>query len=253
MRDLNAEFQDTLERKYAYEFDHVLRGYMLRTFAPLLPKGRALELGCYKGEFTALLADRYEDLTVVEGSAELIEAAKARVANRASFIHSRFESVSPTGLFDAVFLIHTLEHLDDPVSVLRRIGSWLSPAGLLFVAVPNANAASRQIAVRMGLISHNAAVTDAERLHGHRTTYALDTLQRDIRQSGLNIDASGGVFFKPLANYQFDALMGGEVVSDSYMEGCYLLGTQYPDLCASIYCVCSKQASGEGKRKRRDA
>ena len=59
--------------------------------------------------------------------------------------------------------------------------------------------------------------------------------------AGLRIVHRGGVFFKPLANYQFDKLAGGDVVSDGYLEGCYRLGMHYPDLCASIYVVCEQR------------
>jgi hypothetical protein len=31
-RDLNREFADTEDRKYAYDFDYRMHGYMLRTF-----------------------------------------------------------------------------------------------------------------------------------------------------------------------------------------------------------------------------
>ena len=76
----------------------------------------------------------------------------------------------------------------------------------------------------------------------HRATYSLDTLERVVNEGGLRIVHRGGVFFKPLANYQFDKLMGGDVISDGYLEGCYRLGMHYPDLCASIYAVCEKAA-----------
>ena len=115
--------------------------------------------------------------------------------------------------------------------------AWLL---MTHVVVPNANAPSRQIAVQMGLIASNDAVTDAERAHGHRRTYRLDTLERDVRAAGLQVVHSGGVFFKPLANYQFDKLLGGDVISDGYLEGCYRLGLHYPDLCASVYAVCER-------------
>jgi 2-polyprenyl-3-methyl-5-hydroxy-6-metoxy-1,4-benzoquinol methylase len=139
--------------------------------------------------------------------------------------------------------MHTLEHLDDPTFVLRRIGGWLSDTGRLFVVVPNANAPSRQIAVQMGIVPFNSAITEAERAHGHRKTYSLDTLEREVLDGGLRIVHRGGVFFKPLANYQFDALMGGDVITPEYLEGCYRLGMHYPDLCASVYVVCEKEPS----------
>ena len=81
-------------------------------------------------------------------------------------------------------------------------------------------------------------MTDAERAQGHRRTYSLSALERDVRDAGLSVVATGGVFFKALANYQFDKLLGGDVISDGYLDGCYELGKQYPDLCASVYVVC---------------
>jgi 2-polyprenyl-3-methyl-5-hydroxy-6-metoxy-1,4-benzoquinol methylase len=238
-RDYNAEYQDS-DRKYAYEFDTVLRGYVMRTLDPLLPSGKALEMGCYTGDVTELIAARYADLTVVEASDELIAKAQARLGSRAHFVHGTFETVDLPTHYDAVFLIHTLEHLDDPVLVLRRVREWLTNSGRLFVVVPNANAASRQIAVQMGLIPFNEAVTDSERVHGHRRTYSLNTLERDVVSAGLRVIDRGGVFFKPLANFQFDKLLGGDVISDEYLEGCYRLGMDYPDLCASIWVACER-------------
>jgi len=238
-RDYNAEYRDG-SRQYAYTFDEVLRRYILRALDPLLPKGRALEMGCYKGDMTELIAERYDDLTVIEASAELVASAHVRLGDRARFVHATFETAELSNRFDAIFLVHTLEHLDDPVAVLRRVREWLADAGRLFVVVRNANAASRQIAVHMGLIQHNDAVTDDERVHGHRKTYRLDTLEREVLDAGLSVVQRGGVFFKPLANFQFDKLMGGDVISDGYLEGCYRLGMRYPDLCASIWVACER-------------
>jgi len=56
----------------------------------------------------------------------------------------------------------------------------------------------------------------------------------------LRIVQSGGVFFKPLANFQFDQLIGGDVISPDYLEGCYRLGMRYPDLCATIWAMCER-------------
>jgi len=238
-RDYNVEHRDG-GRKYAYQFDAVLRGFVMRTLEPLLPAGKALEMGCYTGDVTELIAARYSDLTVIEASDELVAAARARLGSRARFVLGTFETVELEDHYDAIFLMHTLEHLDDPVLVLQRVKGWLTDRGRLFVVVPNANAASRQIAVQMQLIRFNDAVTDDERAQGHRKTYRLDTLERDVLDAGLRIVQSGGVFFKPLANYQFDKLLGGDVISAEYLEGCYRLGMHYPDLCASIYVVCER-------------
>ena len=69
-RDFNREYQDGA-RKYAYDFDGVVRRYMMKALAPHFRPGRALELGCYTGDVTEMIAEVYDDLTVVEASSDL--------------------------------------------------------------------------------------------------------------------------------------------------------------------------------------
>jgi SAM-dependent methyltransferase len=241
MRDYDREFQDNELRQYAYDFDAIVRGYMMRTLSPFFPKGgKALEIGCFEGDSTRLFAEHFGDLTVLEASGDLIQVARGRVPSSVSFIHDTIETASLDPIYDAIFLVHTLEHLDAPVEALARMREWLSPGGRFFVVVPNAQAASRQIAVRMGLIDSNHAVTEGERIHGHRCTYSLDTLEHDVRSAGLRVESRGGVMFKPFANFQFDRMIRHQVIDDAYLEGCYALGMQYPELAASIYVVCRR-------------
>jgi 2-polyprenyl-3-methyl-5-hydroxy-6-metoxy-1,4-benzoquinol methylase len=242
-RDYDAEAKDTPQHQYAYDFDYRMHHYLVRTFSGFFTSGNALELGCYHGHFTRLLCERFEQVHVVEASAECIAEAGVAVGQRARFFQRRFEDFTPDQQYDNIFLVHTLEHLDDRVGMLARIGSWLREGGRLFVATPNARAGSRQIAVKMGLIEHNAAVTAAESAHGHRVTYSLDTLGADVQAAGLRTLWQGGVFFKGLANFQLDAALKAKIISDEYLNACYELGKLYPDLCSSIYCVCVKTAA----------
>lgn len=239
-RDYNLESRQFGDRKYNYDFDSIVRGYMMRAFDPWLPKGRALELGCYDGESTAWLLSKYTDLTVIEAASGLVDIARQRFPGRARFICSTFEECDLAETFDSVFLINTLEHLDDPVLVLSKIRDWLAPGGRLFLLVPNAHAPSRQIAVKMGLITHDSAVTEAEFKNGHRNTFSFDTLERCARDAHLKAIHRGGLIFKALANYQFDLALKHGVINEAYIEGCYDLGMLYPDMCASIYLICEK-------------
>lgn len=241
MRNYDQEFSDNAQRKYAYDFDTVVRGYMMRTLAPWFPPGgKALELGCFEGDSTNLFAEHFDDLTVLEASGDLIDIARQRTPSRVTFIHDTIESADLPAIYDAIFLVHTLEHLDNRVEALARIREWLSPTGRFFIVVPNAQAASRQIAVRMGLIETNNAVTEGERQHGHRCTYSLDTLEHEARSAGLRIEYRGGVMFKALANFQFDRALREGIVDQAYLDGCYALGMQYPELCSSIFLVCRR-------------
>lgn len=241
-RDYDRELRDTAEHKYAYTFDlDVMHPFMLRSFEPFCRDGSVLELGSYTGELTSRLTARFRDITCVEASGDAVAKAKARLGDAVRIVHGTFETVQLDRRFDHVVLTHVLEHLDDPVGVLRRVNEeWLREGGRLFLVCPNGNAASRQIAVKMGLITHNAAVTPAEREHGHRITYTLDTLERDARAAGLTVIHRSGIFFKALANFQWDRLLATDIISKEYLEGCYQLGHVYPDLCSSIFLVCER-------------
>lgn len=243
-RDYNAEGRDVTEHRYAYGFDFdVMHHYMVQSFKPFFRHGSLLELGSYRGDFTSRLILYFDDVTCVEASGEALAIARERLANKVLFIDGRFETVMLPRRYENIILTHVLEHLDDPVAVLRRINEeWLAEGGRLFLVCPNANAPSRQIAVKMGLIEHNAAVTPAEAEHGHRITYSLDTLERDATRAGLRVIHRSGIFFKALANFQWDRLLQTDIISQQYLDGCYMLGQQYPDLCSSIFLLCESGA-----------
>ncbi len=172
---------------------------------------------------------------------QAIEISKQNLKGNITYFNSLFETVELPKKYDNIILTHVLEHIDDPVGLLSRIkNEWLSDEGKLFVVCPNANAPSRQIAVKMGLITHNSAITPAEAEHGHRITYSLDTLERDASEGGLNVIYRSGIFFKALANFQWDQLLNTDIISKEYLDGCFQLGQQYPDLCSSIMLICKK-------------
>ncbi|HEV7780580.1 MAG TPA: class I SAM-dependent methyltransferase [Chitinophagaceae bacterium] len=241
-RDYNKELKDTADHKYGYSFDYdVMHPFMIKSFEPFFRDGNFLELGSYKGNFTKRFMPYFDDITCVEASDEAVQAAKSDLGDKIKFVNSLFEEAVLPGKYDNIVLTHVLEHLDNPVSVMKRINDeWLSDNGRFFLVCPNANAPSRQIAVKMGLITHNSAVTPAEVEHGHRITYTLDTLERDAVAAGLKVVHRSGIFFKALANFQWDRLLNTDIISPAYLEGCYQLGQVYPDLCSSIFLMCEK-------------
>ena len=241
-RDYNQELKDTSDHKYSYSFDFdVMHHYMIESFNPHFVKGNCLELGSFKGDFTKRLIPYFDDITCVEASDESIKISKQNLKGNITYFNSLFETVELPKKYDNIILTHVLEHIDNPTGLLSRIkNEWLSDNGKLFLVCPNANAPSRQIAVKMGLITHNSAITPSEAEHGHRITYTLDTLERDASLGGLNTIHRSGIFFKALANFQWDRLLQTDIISKEYLDGCYKLGQQYPDLCSSIMLICKK-------------
>jgi len=228
--------------QYYYDFDlQVMHPMMLRSFAPFFVPGNLLELGSYQGDFTMRLMHLFSDITCVDMSAEAMESAREKLGGSVTSVNSPLETAELPRKYDNILLVHVLEHLDDPVFILKRIrDEWLADDGRLFVACPNANAPSRQIAVEMGLLPKVTAVMEGEAKHGHKRTYTLDTLEQDIRSAGLKTIHCSGIFFKALANFQWDRLLGTDIITPEYLEGCYRLGMQYPELCSTIFWVCKK-------------
>jgi 2-polyprenyl-3-methyl-5-hydroxy-6-metoxy-1,4-benzoquinol methylase len=240
MRDHNKEYQDNKASKYTYDFDTIIRKYLLKTLAPYFKRDHAaLELGCYKGDMTEKILEHFGTVAVVEASSDLAGIVQRRFPGKVSVVTSTIEAARIEAKYGNIFVVHTLEHLDDPVGVLTKIRGWLAPTGHLFAAVPNANALSRQIAVKMGLVEYNAAVTPAEAKHGHRRTYTMDVLLSQLRGAGYRIVDYGGVLVKPLANFQFDQAIAHGIVNDGYLDACNDLAKTYPELSASLFAVCA--------------
>ena len=243
-RNFNEELIDNEGRKYHYNFDFdIMHPFMIRSFEPFFKPGSCLELGSHEGDFTKRLLAHFDgtNISCIEASSDALKKAKSKLGPDVRFHNSTFEEVQLAEKYDTIVMTHVLEHISDPVSVLQRIGDeWLADDGVFLLVCPNANAPSRQIAVKMGLINYNAAVSESESLHGHFVTYSLDTLERDVVDSGLQVIHRSGIFFKALANFQWDKILKTDIVSREYLEGCYKLGQIYPDLCSSIFLACRK-------------
>jgi 2-polyprenyl-3-methyl-5-hydroxy-6-metoxy-1,4-benzoquinol methylase len=226
----------------ATPFDAAMRGYMMRTFEPFFRDGPCLQVGCAHGDQTTLLAERFAAVTVVEPTAQFIVETRRRVGDRVRFIETLIEDYDADESFETIIFSHVLEHVADAPGVLARLASLLTQTGRLFVVAPNAEAPSRRIAVKMGVLDHLEALSADDLAAGHRRVYRLDTLCRDVRAAGLPLEHTGGIFFKPLANFQLNALIGGALMSDAFLEGCYQLGREDAASCASIYAIAGRPA-----------
>lgn len=241
MRNYDLEAQDSSNGLYEHKIDTFVRERLLERFkGRLVSKAKALEIGSFEGNMTSLLLNYVEDLTVIEPSSELCQTITKNFGERIKVVNTTIESFNTQDRYDAIFLIHTLEHLEDRSVCLEKIGDLLAPGGILFIAVPNANAASRRIAVNMNLILSLQSVTPQEKSFGHTFTYNLDTLRADVKEAQLEILESGGVFFKAFANYQLDMALNLEVISREYLLAADELAKEYPDLSSSIYVCCRR-------------
>jgi SAM-dependent methyltransferase len=101
---------------------------------------RVLDIGCAEGTLFSKLDQRCAGLRFfgVEPS-ESFAAYARRETSCTTYPH--LDDLFATGEadFDLVVLNHVLEHMDNPVELLRRLSGLLSPGGKLYVDVPDAD------------------------------------------------------------------------------------------------------------------
>lgn len=95
-------------------------------------KGSLLDFGSGTGDFL-LAAHRAGWKTF---GVEPDEGARSRALQKDVHAVADLEAL-PGGVFDVITLWHVLEHLPEPGTMVRRLGSRLSGQGLMIVAVPN--------------------------------------------------------------------------------------------------------------------
>lgn len=162
---------------------------------------RIAELGYGEGLVTRGLLQQGKQVTVIEGSEQLALAAR-EAQPAATVVHSLFEEYRPPRPFEAVVASHILEHVEDPVRVLKSVAGWLAPGGRVCIVVPNSESLHRRLAVRMGLQPRLDSLSPRDHLVGHLRVYSLAGLRAHLEQAGLKVTATRGFFLKPLANSQ---------------------------------------------------
>lgn len=205
--------------------------YSVGIFARHFRPGSCLELGPAEGLATEHLAQRFDDLTCVDGAREFCARLRQRHP-RAAVHEALFETYEPGRAFDNIILGHVLEHVEAPRPLLARVREWLAPGGRVFAAVPNARSIHRQMAVLMGLLDAENALNDTDRHHGHRRVYDPEGFRQEFLQAGLRIELFGGYWLKPLSNRQIDESWTPEMIAAAMA-----VGERCPDIAAEIYVV----------------
>lgn len=105
----------------------------------LIPEqpGLALDIGCGAGDNARLL--RAQGWTVDGLTRSEQEAQEAKVVCRQVWVHD-LEQGLPANLserYDLILCSHILEHLSEPAQLLQSLHRYLTPAGVLVVALPN--------------------------------------------------------------------------------------------------------------------
>jgi len=218
--------------KEQLDIDKQLIYFGYKSIKPYFRGSQGLELGTGDGQMTKFLLKDFEELTVVDGAAKLLDNIPD--APNLIKIHSLFEELSHDRKYDSIIMAHILEHIEKPKDLLILSKKWLKPKGRIFIIVPNGNSFHRLAAVKMGLLKHPCELNERDYKLGHRRVYIKETLTKDIKSAGLFIYKIGGIFFKPLSNRQIQDHWTKEMI-----DGFYELGKDFPEYAAEIYAICT--------------
>lgn len=101
---------------------------------------RALDIGCSDGAFLAQLQSRGNEVWGIDIDAKALAVARNRgLSNiQRAEVPEFVESARQQGLtFDLITAFDVIEHLADPVTAIRALGSLLQPGGRFVGTVPN--------------------------------------------------------------------------------------------------------------------
>jgi SAM-dependent methyltransferase len=122
-----------VRRPVSYFDWHEQPGYWADVTRHFAPSAKLLDIGCGTG----WLADHFPDYTGIDGSPEAVRIASERGRN---VIRGDLADALPFAAecFDACVLKDVLEHVGDPVALVREVQRVLRPGGLVFASSPDA-------------------------------------------------------------------------------------------------------------------
>jgi 2-polyprenyl-6-hydroxyphenyl methylase/3-demethylubiquinone-9 3-methyltransferase len=176
-----------------------LRIQFIRSHAEL-PGRRVVDVGCGGGILSEGLARAGAVVTGIDLAAELLEAARRHGTESGTTVDYReisAESLAeeqPAG-FDIVTCMEMLEHVPDPVSVVRACATLAKPGGRVFFSTLNRK-----------LKAYLLAIVAAEHLlnmipkgtHDYSTFIRPSELTGWARQAGLELLGMEGIVYNPL-------------------------------------------------------
>lgn len=153
--------------------------------------GRLLEIGCGYGFLLAAAQQNGWQVTGLEPSAHA--AAFARQTFGLEIIEDSAENLGQLALepFDAILMFNVIEHLPEPLAVLRMVKKQLTPGGILWAVVPNVSSLDRH---------WHGDSWSAWDVPYHLWHFSPTSMTRLLQKAGFQQVETDNTFFNPLTH-----------------------------------------------------
>lgn len=216
-----------------YDFDNniLLNWYSKRIIELSKSNESLLELGLGHG-FTALnFSDFFDNHLILDGSSEIINNFKFKYPNfKSNIFETFFETFQTKNKFDLIVMGFILEHVDNPIEIMRHYKQFMNQNGRMFLAVPNAEVMNRRLGEISGLLKDITELSENDILLGHKRYYTTKTFIKDINLAGLEVVNIEGIYLKPFITKQMISLNLDEKIIESLCK----LGVDYPELSCGL-------------------
>lgn len=183
---LNGDFDLGRYRKQTYK-DDSRRANSLRD---KLIGRKVLDFGCGSGGFLHLIKDIASDVSGVELDRRLNSTLNSEGIKC-------FDDISNLeGTFDVITLFHVVEHLINPVDILKQLEKHLSTNGIIIIEVPNADDALLSL-------YDSKPFADFTYWSCHVYLFNSATLERMLKKAGYKVKFVKQIQRYPLSNHLF--------------------------------------------------
>jgi 2-polyprenyl-3-methyl-5-hydroxy-6-metoxy-1,4-benzoquinol methylase len=219
------------ENIYDYDNRILLKWYPQRVREFSAGARSLLELGLGHGITATEFGRHFERHVVIDASPAVIANFRDNYPDsRVEIVESYFENFETDERFDVIVFGFVLEHVDDPVLVLKHFRRFLAPGGRMFVAVPNAEVLNRRLGHLAGMLPDMTTLSEHDLLLGHKRYYTVATLKRDLELAGYEINRLEGIYLKPLTTSQ----MLSHDFDDRVIDALCRVAIGYPELSCGL-------------------
>lgn len=141
------QFWGGLSRKNLKRVEKIKKktfGWIIDLIEKYKKGGRILDVGCATGVFLKVARLKGWEVYGVECSAEFAKIAKKRLGENVH--HGMFEKVHfSDNFFEVVLFYDSLEHMSNPLKVIKKVFKILKPGGYVIIVTPNTASFSAKI------------------------------------------------------------------------------------------------------------